>query len=222
MISNEKRLIDFIERQYSCFSGTLSEISKNGDNLFIDMSCNFIHLDKIPMLIETGETEANCFSVDTLVYCSEKDCLYLIEFKEGWPQGDSAKELRFKCYETISKLIRNWSAHIGERYDFFKLKIKYVVITRAPKKNVNESGEINSSFLNVLDASKGFFKLQVLNKTYVDDVRVFVEDDKIFKFLSRITKHNSMNYYHKGQRKRTEWRKDLNSGTISSSDCLCP
>lgn len=39
-------------------------------------------------------------------------------------------------------------------------------------------GVINKSFLGVLDASKGFFKLQVLNKTYVDDVRVFVEDEK--------------------------------------------
>ncbi|WP_421527687.1 hypothetical protein [Morganella morganii] len=222
MISNEKRLIDFIEEKYSRFSGSISEISKNGDNLFIDMDCNFIHLDKIPMVIENGETVSNCFSVDTLIYCSEKDCLYLIEFKEGWPQGDSAKELRFKCYETISKLIRNWSAHIGSRHDFFNLKIKYVVITRAPHKNIDENGEIHPSFLHVLDASKGVFKLQVLNKTYVDDVRVFVEDDKIFKFLSRVTKYNSMNYYHKGQHKRTEWQKDLSSGDISSLDCLCP
>lgn len=221
MISDEKKLIDFIESQYSCFSGTLSEISKNGDNLFIDMNCNFIHLDKIPMLIESGEVEANCFSVDTIVYCSVKDCLYLIEFKEGWPQGDSAKELRFKCYETISKLIRNWSTHIGHRHDFFKLKIKYVVITRPPKKNIDVGGVINKSFLGVLDASKGFFKLQVLNKTYVDDVRVFVEDEKIFKFLSRITKHNSMNYYHKGQHTRTEWIRDPQSGTVSSSIHTC-
>ncbi|MDG1646626.1 hypothetical protein ACA373_22070 [Erwinia sp. STN24] len=221
MISNEKKLIEFIESKYSCFSGTLSEISKNGENLFIDMDCTLIHLDKIPMLIDSGDVEANCFSVDTLVYCNEKDCLYLIEFKEGWPQGDSAKELRFKCYETMSKLIRNWSSNIGIRQDFFNLKIKYVVITRPPKKNVDENGEINKSFLSVLDASKGFFKLQVLNKTYVDDVRVFVEDEKIFRFLSRITNHHCMNYYHKGQLTRTEWKKDLYSGAISSSIRAC-
>lgn len=221
MTSNEKKLISFIEDKYSCFSGSLSEISKNGDNLFIDMDCNCIHLDKIPMHIESGETEANCFSVDTIIHCGEKNCLYLIEFKEGWPQGDSAKELRFKCYETISKLIRNWSVNIGDRKDFFQLQIKYVVITRAPNKNIDTNGLINNSFLGVLDNSKGFFKLQVLKNTYVDDVRVFVEDDKIFKFLSRITQHPSMNYYHKGQKSRTEWTKDPSSGDISSSISAC-
>ncbi|WP_047709972.1 hypothetical protein [Pectobacterium atrosepticum] len=221
MNSNERKLIEFIEGKYSCFSGTISEISKNGDNFFIDMDCNFIHLDKIPMVIESGEVEANCFSVDTIIYCGVKNCLYLIEFKEGWPQGDSAKELRFKCYETMSKLIRNWSSNIGDRYDFFKLQIKYVVITRAPNKNIDVNGEVNKSFLGILDASKGFFKLQVLKNTYVDDVRVFVEDDKIFKFLSRVTNHHSMNYYHKGQHSRTEWRKDITTGDISRATIQC-
>ncbi len=222
MTSNEKRLIDFIENKYSCFSGPITEISKNGVNFFIDMDCDFIHLDKIPMLLDSGDTEANCFSVDTIIYCGVKNCLYLIEFKEGWPQGDSAKELRFKCYETISKLIRNWSSNLGDRKDFFNLQIKYVVITRPPNKNIDINGLINNTFLNVLQSSKGFFKLQVLKNTYVDDVRVLVEDEKIFKFLSRVTNHHSMNYYHKGQQKRTEWKKDPSSGNVSSAVYVCP
>ena len=217
MISNEKKLIDFIESEYECFLDSIREISMNGRNLFIDMDCKFVHLDKIPMLTDCGVVEANCFSVDTIVYCSIKNCLYLIEFKEGWPQGDSAKELRFKCYDTLSKLIRNWTSSIGSRSEFFNLKIKYVVITRAPKKNTDaNNGEINSSFLSVLNASQSFFKLQVLKKTYVDDVRVLVEDDKVFKFLSRVTHNNSMDYYHKGQLARTEWRKSASLGTTSN------
>ncbi|HBQ2564269.1 TPA: hypothetical protein MYK34_005107 [Klebsiella pneumoniae] len=221
MTSNESKLINFIETEYSCFLDSISEMSKNGKNLFIDMDCRFVHLDKIPMLTESGEVESSCFSVDTIIYCSNNDCLYLVEFKEGWPKRDSANELRFKCYDTLSKLIRTWTSNIGSRSDFFNLKIKYVVITRAPMKNLDENGRANISFLDVLNTSQSFFKLQVLKKTYVDDVRVLVEDDKIFNFLSRVTNQHSMNYYHKGQRARTEWRKSPPLGVSSNTIPLC-
>jgi len=221
MTSNESKLINFIETEYSCFLDSISEISMNGKNLFIDMDCRFVHLDKIPMLNDRGELEPNCFSVDTVIYCSNNECLYLVEFKEGWPIRDSANELRFKCYETLSKLIRAWTSNIGSRSDFFNLKIKYVVITRAPKKNLDANGGVNISFLDVLNTSQSFFKLQVLKKTYVDDVRVLVEDDKIFNFLSRVTNQDSMNYYHKGQKARTEWRKSPSLGVTSNIISLC-
>lgn len=192
----------------------------NGNNLFIDMDCRFIHLDKIPMLNDRGEVESNCFSVDTIIYCSKNESIYLVEFKEGWPQRDSAQELRFKCYETLSKLIRTWTSNIGSRGDFFKLKIKYVVITRTPNRNLDENGNADTSFLDVLNTSQSFFKLQVLKNTYVDDVRVLVEDDKIFQFLNKVTNQDSMDYYHKGQKARTEWRKSPSFGVTSNTITL--
>lgn len=218
MISNERKLIDFISSQYANYKESLTEISKNGSNLFIDMPCEFVHFDKVPMLLNQVDSEGNCFSVDTIIYCDKKNCIYLIEFKEGWPKGDSAKELRFKCYDTISKLVRHWSLNLGGRQDFFSLKIKYAVITRPPAGN--DSGEINESFLDVLNGSKSFFKLKVLQGTLVDDVSIFVEDEKIFKFLNRITNHQSMNYYHKGQKAKTEW--SYNPQTNESSHSVVP
>lgn len=219
MSSNEKDFFCFMQKKYSSFLESLTTISKNGDFSFIEMEGNFIHMDKIPMLLDSGDTEQNCFSVDTIIHCDQTNCIYLVEFKDGWPQNESARELRFKCYETMSKLIRNWSDNNRDRKDFFNLKMKYVVITRPPRKNVQEDGAVNKSFLQVLNNSKGFFKLGILKNTFVDDVRVFVQDEVIFRFLSRVTKTNTMIYHHKGMPTKTVWTRDEASGAINHAEC---
>ncbi|NBM92715.1 MULTISPECIES: hypothetical protein [Proteus] len=214
---NAEELLISLTSKYPDLVKPIGDVSQSDSGeRFIEMDFECIHLDKIPFMVNQSDEERNCFCTDTLIFDEERETIYLIEFKTGWPKKENSKEIRFKCYEAIAKLSKHWSIFLNKnRSDFFNLKIKYCLITRGSKKQ----DITHPSFLNVLNGSIGFFKLKTLDNTIVDETRVIINEQDIFSFLSRITKSHSMRYYNKDRSSYVHWSKTQN-GTISSSQHL--
>ncbi|MDV7613711.1 hypothetical protein R4666_00980 [Acinetobacter baumannii] len=190
--SDSKFLFESLETRYSEYIASLKDISYNesDDRYFIEMDFQSLHFDKIPALMADGYENEKSFSVDTLIYSPENDCLYLLEFKENWPKK-SGPEIRLKCYDSISKLCLFWINVLGKcRTDFFNLTIKYCLITRSTHK------VCHSSFLTALNSSREVFQLKMLENTIVSQTRILVTPDSIFKFLSNITNVKEMKYIY--------------------------
>lgn len=193
--SDNKLLINSLEENYSEHLSYLENISYNDsdDKYFIKMDFKSLHFDKIPAFMSDGYKNNKSCSVDTLIYSQDNDSLYLIEFKENWPKHSGA-EIRLKCYDSIAKLCLFWTNVLGKkRSDFFKLKINYCLITRASKAKSCE----HPSFLAALNNTRETFQLKMLENTIVDQTRILITPDSIFKLLSRITKVEEMIYVNR-------------------------
>lgn len=191
--SEGKLLVDSLEKKYYEHLALLKDISYNDsdDKYFINMEFQSLHFDKIPAFMADGYQNAKSCSVDTLIYSQDNDTIYLIEFKENWPKHSGA-EIRLKCYDSISKLCLFWTNVLGkQRTDFFKLRINYCLITRASK------ACDHPNFLAALNSTRETFQLKMLENTIVDQTRILVTPDSIFKLLSRITKVQEMKYIHR-------------------------
>lgn len=193
-ITGAELILRSLEEEYSSYLSPIIDISKDtsGSRDFIEMDFNALHFDKIPYLWNIDKKEKGAFSVDTILFDSTKQILYLVEFKSSWPQKKTAQELRFKCYESLGKLLKYWTLILKkDRKEFFDIAINYCVITR-PKSNQ----DINkASFLDALDFSGNFFKLKFLDGTFVDETRIILDKEQIFKFLSRVTGVTEMSYH---------------------------
>ncbi|MEQ5553892.1 hypothetical protein ABN349_00895 [Providencia rettgeri] len=213
-----KELLVSLTSKYPDLVKPIGDVSRNDlGERFIEMDFDCVHLDKIPFMINSTDEEKNCFCTDTIVFDEERETIYLIEFKTGWPKKENSKEIRFKCYETISKLSKHWSIFLNKnRSDFFNLKIKYCLITRGAKKQ----DITHHSFLKVLNGSIGFFKLKTLDNTIVDETRVIINEADIFSFLSRITGCNSMEYYNKDRSSYVRWNKLPNGTTVNTQHSI--
>lgn len=194
-------IIQELEKNFPKNLTSITEISKNKvkNETFIEMDFNCIEFDAIPYFYlewkdKDGRNKEGIndhFSVDTLLFDDNNQTLYLIEFKSSWPKSPT-NEIRFKCYESLAKLMSFWILHLKRnREDFFKIKIKYCVITRAQK---NQDIH-HASFVDALDVSGNYFKLRSLNGLFVEKTRIIVDPKIIFTFLSRITKVNQMKYH---------------------------
>ena len=193
-ISKEQTLIDGLKEHYAESLASLKEVSYNVTNErnFIEIDFESIHMDKVPALMADKSEVHNSFSTDTILLDNSNNTLYLIEFKEKWPKDDNLS-IRLKCYDTLSKLCLFWVNILGYRkIEFFELRIKYCLVTRASKNNDFR----NPSFLNALNQTKQCFKLKLLEKTFVDETRIFVNPVHVHELLSRITQKNKMIYHH--------------------------
>lgn len=193
--SNELFLLSELEKKYISSIADITDISTNttGNKKFIEMDFNSLHFDKVPAFYSDSYENKECSSADTLIYSYHNDSLYLIEFKEGWPRHkdktDSNSDIRLKCYDSISKLCLFWVNILGKsRRDFFDLKINYCLITR-PK-----NGNLHHSAVNALNSTRQAFQLKMLENTLVDQTRILVTPNAIYKLLSRITGVNNMAY----------------------------
>ncbi len=188
-------IIKSLEKQYSQHIATITDISRDTSKgkEFIEMGFKSLHFDKVPYLWSADKEGAIAFSVDTLLFDSTKDILYLVEFKSRWPKEKEGQELRLKCYESLGKLLKYWVTILqNDRLSFFDIKIKYCVITRARARQNPK----NESFVDALEVSQNFFKLKYLDGAFLDETRIIVDDEKIFRFLTRVTGFKSM-IYHK-------------------------
>lgn len=196
MISNASfELIENLEQKYLDCLASITEISKDstGGKLFIEMDFQCLHLVQIPYLLGIDLNDKNALSVDTILFDRLKSTLYLVEFKSSWPKDKTAQQLRFKCYESLAKLLKYWTLVLEkDRKEFFELKINYCVITRAK----NNQDTNNKSFLDALDSSANYFKLKYLDGAFVDKTRILLQEETIFKFLARVTGVQAMNYHY--------------------------
>lgn len=193
--SDSKLLFDNLNIKYPEHLSPLKDISYNDsdDKYFIEMDFNSLHFDKIPAFMSDGYENRKSCSVDTLIYSQENDSLYLIEFKENWPKNSGA-DIRLKCYDSISKLCLFWTNVLGKsRHDFFKLKIKYCLITRSTHACQHPR------FLEAINSTRETFQLKMLENTIVEQTRILVTPESIYKFLSRITSVKRMKYIHRNK-----------------------
>lgn len=194
--SNEQLLIDELHKKHKNNLASVKEISYNDSDKrnFIEIDFKALHLDKIPVkIVRDNYTMQGSSSVDTIIYDSSKNTLYLIEFKEHFPKKKKGEKtngsLRLKCYDTLAKLCFFWTNELKYyREDFFKLKFKYCLITR--------NSNTHPSFLNSLNSSNQAFKLKLLEGTFVDETRIIVKPSDIHKLLSRITSVPDMVYHN--------------------------
>lgn len=187
-------LIENLKRNFESDICLLEDISKDthNDHLFIQMDYKSIHFDKVPYQWSEGKLDLHSFCVDTLIHDKNNNTLYLIEFKSGWPKGKT-QELRLKAYESIGKLMKYWQYNLKkDRKDFFEIKVRYCLITRAQSKQDSS----NPRFLDALSTSRNVFSLKNLDNTIVEKTAILIDPEDIFKFLSRITGVNEMRYHH--------------------------
>lgn len=217
-ISNELVLLNELEKKYISHISNITDISTNttGNKKFIEMDFNSLHFDKVPAFYSDSYENKESSSADTLIYSYHNDSLYLIEFKEGWPRhkdkSDSNSDIRLKCYDSISKLCLFWVNILGKsRRDFFDLKINYCLITR-PK-----GGNLHPSAVNALNSTKQAFQLKMLENTLVDQTRILVTPNGIYKLLSRITRVNDMVYVKSDGSKIIPIKFPFNKYTLSSN-----
>ena len=204
--SNELNFLSELEKKYISSISDITDISTNttGNKKFIEMNFNSLHFDKVPAFYSDSYENKECSSADTLIYSYHNDSLYLIEFKEGWPRHkdktDSNSDIRLKCYDSISKLCLFWVNILGKpRREFFDLKINYCLITR-PK-----HGNLHASALDALNSTRQAFQLKMLENTVVDQTRILVTTNSIYKFLSKITNINDMVYVNSDGSKLTSF-----------------
>lgn len=193
--SNELFLLSELEKKYISSIADITDISTNttGNKKFIEMDFNSLHFDRVPAFYSDSYENKESCSADTLIYSHHNNSLYLIEFKEGWPRHkdktDSNSDIRLKCYDSISKLCLFWVNVLKKsRKEFFDLKINYCLITR-PK-----NGNSHPSAVNALNSTKQAFQLKMLENTLVDQTRILVTPNSIYKLLSRITGVSDMAY----------------------------
>lgn len=194
-ISNEKRLIVGLEDYYSDSLTTIKETSCNttANRDFVEVDFQVLHVDKINPLLTDGCEISHCFSVDTIIFNESKSTLYLIEFKEQWPKRDQNHKIRLKCYDTLSKLCLFWINKLsGSKEDFFNLKFKYCLITRGKSKRQ----EYHPSFLTALNISNQCFKLKLLENSFVEETKILITPEQIYKFLSNTTQKMDMTYHN--------------------------
>lgn len=187
-------LIQSLEARYSDCLASIGDISADTSQQrqFIEMDFNCLHFDKIPYHWGANKKDPTALSVDTVLLDKTKNTLYLVEFKSSWPKDRDSQQLRFKCYESLAKLLKHWTLVLKkDKRDFFELKINYCVITRGKvNQNIN-----HSSFLEALNDTGNFFKLKYLDGAFIDKTRIIVQEDEIFQFLSRVTEAQEMNYH---------------------------
>jgi len=190
-----KFIVESFEQEYSDKISSLFDISRDTSNNrnFIEMDFQSIHFDQIPYEWTPDQHSKNSFSVDTLLYDETKNILYLIEFKSSWPKDRIGQELRFKAYESLSKIMKYWQQKLDRnKKEFFELTINYCVITRA-KATQNYQ---HKSFVDALTTTQNFFNLKNLDDTIFNKTRIFVDPQEIFQFLSRVTGVENMIYHH--------------------------
>ena len=177
MISNEKIIYDALIQSYPNSIESITDLSYNSSNKkkFIESTETGFNFDDVINIHPSCSSKEK--TPDALFFY--QDTLYFIEFKEG--QVDKA-EIRAKIHEAVLTLYQ-FCCNNGllSRHDFIDLNIRYALIYREKRSNIQNSSRIPFEHIN------NKYGLKNMEGFAVKKTKLYYDPKEILKLLNKVT-----------------------------------